>query len=84
MEPIIEKRIKLIWDFRGPVAQKTAEPYLKHLQEYVYHEELKYDISGVQGFSEHHATVFLVVSEFELQQAKEDLRPHRGEWYVEN
>ena len=27
------EKIKLIWDFRGPVAEKTAQHHLKHLHQ---------------------------------------------------
>jgi len=80
---IVERKIKLIWDFRGENAAMAAIRYENHLQEYVYHEELKYTDSGVQHFSKKHSIVSLLVSEFEMQQAKEDLRPHRGEFYTE-
>ena len=29
------RKLKLIWDFRGPVSQKTAEHHLVHLKEYI-------------------------------------------------
>jgi len=46
MNQLLDKKIKLIWDFRGPSAAKTAEHYEVHLKEYVLNEELKFDITG--------------------------------------
>ncbi len=81
MEKILDRKIKLIWDFRGPTAAKTAEHYEKHLQEYIFHEELKFDTTGFTHLSDVHSIAFLVVAEFEMVQARDDLRPHRGEVY---
>ena len=80
---LLDRKIKVIWDFRGPAAENTAAHYAKHLREYTFNEELKYDIVGYQKISEAHSLTFLVVAEFELPQVKQDLRPHRGEIYQE-
>ena len=58
---LLDRTIKLIWDFKGPAAAKTAEHYLVHLKEYVDKEELKYDIYNVEHVSSTHSLVFLVV-----------------------
>jgi len=44
----MEKKIKLIWDFRGPTAKKTAEHHTIHLKEYIESEELKFNITAVR------------------------------------
>ena len=51
MKPVLDRKIKLIWDFRGPQAARTAEHYQNHLAEFVTLEELKHDISGFEHFS---------------------------------
>lgn len=79
MEKVLDRKIKLIWDFKGPAAAKTAEHYEKHLQEYIFHEELKFDKTGFTHISEMHSIAYLVVAEFEMIQARDDLKPHRGE-----
>ncbi|MCK0162166.1 hypothetical protein [Allomuricauda sp. F6463D] len=84
MEKLLDRKIKIIWDFRGPSAAHIAEHYLKHLKEFVEVEELKYDLSGVEHFSPSHSTAFLVVAEFELKEVKNILKPHRGEVYTED
>ncbi|MDT0608302.1 hypothetical protein [Croceitalea rosinachiae] len=81
MEKVLDRKIKLIWDFKGPNAAKTAEHYEKHLQEYIFHEELKFDTTGFNHLSDMHSITFLIVAEFEMIQARDDLRPHRGEIY---
>lgn len=83
MEKTLDRKIKIIWDFRGPGAANIAEHYQKHLEEFVMIEELKFDITGVEHYSPTHSTAFLVVAEFELKEVKELLKPHRGEIYIE-
>lgn len=80
---LLDRKIKLIWDFRGPAAKKTAEHYVVHLKEYVFNEELKYDIVESKVINDMHSLVYLVVAEFEMPQVRDDLKPHRGEVYVD-
>ncbi|WP_437399664.1 hypothetical protein [Flagellimonas lutimaris] len=79
MEKLLDRKIKIIWDFRGPTAAHTAEHYLKHLKEFVEVEELKYDLAGVDHFSSTHSIAYLVVAEFELNEVRSILKPHRGQ-----
>ncbi|WP_350287605.1 hypothetical protein [uncultured Croceitalea sp.] len=81
MEKVLDRKIKLIWDFKGQAAAKTAEHYEIHLKEYILNEELKFDTTGYQHLSEMHSIAYLVVAEFEMLQARDDLKPHRGEVY---
>ncbi|MDF0708861.1 hypothetical protein [Flagellimonas okinawensis] len=81
MERLLDRKIKIIWDFRGPGAARTAEHYLKHLKEFVDVEELKYDLGGVEHHSPVHSIAYLVVAEFELQEVRSLLKPHRGQVY---
>ncbi|WP_036383232.1 hypothetical protein [Muricauda sp. MAR_2010_75] len=83
MEKALDRKIKLIWDFRGPSAASIAQHYQKHLEEFIVIEELKFDITGVEHFSPAHSTTFLVVAEFELKEVRDILKPHRGEIYVD-
>lgn len=80
-EQLLDRKIKLLWDFRGPAAQKTAEHYVIHLKEYILNEELKYNLADSKYISDMHSIVFLVVAEFEMPQVRDDLKPHRGELY---
>ena len=83
MEKALDRKVKLIWDFRGSGAAKIAEHYQKHLEEFIIIEELIFDITGVEHFSPTHSTTFLVVAEFELHEVKDILKPHRGEIYID-
>ena len=75
------KKIKLIWDFRGPTAEKTAEHHEIHLREYISSEGLELKITGSQMINEMHSLAFMVVNEQQMITVRDALRPHRGELY---
>lgn len=78
------RKLKLIWDFRGPVSQKTAEHHLIHLKEYITHNQLDISITGVETPSEMHSIAYLVIDESEMKPIRDTLKPHRGQVYSEN
>ena len=41
------RKLKLIWDFRGPASLKTAEHHLIHLKEYIQLKNLDITITGI-------------------------------------
>jgi hypothetical protein len=73
------RKIKLIWDFRGPAAAKTAEHHEIHLREYIAAEKLPLDITGFEVKNEMHAIAFMVVTDNEMIAVRDALKPHRGE-----
>ncbi|MGF1559248.1 MAG: hypothetical protein ACFCUL_09180 [Flavobacteriaceae bacterium] len=79
----MERRLKLIWDFRGPAAAKTAEHHEQHLKEYILIEELTAGITGFQHRNEMHSVAFMVINESQLKSVRDALKPHRGEVYEE-
>ncbi|QCX52617.1 hypothetical protein [Elizabethkingia sp. JS20170427COW] len=76
------KKIKMIWDFRGMDAQKIAEHHVHHLEEFIEREHLQNHIFGVENFSEMYSIAFMVVEESEMIMVRDALRPNRAEWYV--
>lgn len=83
MEKVLDRKIKLIWDFRGPGAARTAEHYEKHLAEFIIIEELKFDITGFQHITDLHSIAYLVVAEFEMKEVRDTLKPQRGQVYLD-
>ena len=73
------RKIKLIWDFRGPTASQIARHHEKHLQEYIKAEDLPLNITGYQDLSSAHSIAFMVVEESDLLRVRDALIPHRGE-----
>lgn len=77
----MNRKIKLIWDFKGPMAEKTAEHHEKHLKEYIALENLQLNTTGYKALSEMHSIAFMVVEEPQMIQVRDALKPHRGEVY---
>ncbi|RXR21835.1 hypothetical protein [Flavobacterium stagni] len=77
----MNRKIKLIWDFRGPAAAKTAEHHEIHLKEYIVIEKLPLNITGFNILNEMHAIAFMVVEEAQMIAVRDALKPHRGEVY---
>ena len=77
----MNRKIKLIWDFRGPVAEKTAEHHEKHLKEFIANEKLDLDITGYQHINEMYSFAYMVVEESNMIAIRDSLKPHRGEVY---
>ncbi|WP_178988766.1 hypothetical protein [Winogradskyella schleiferi] len=75
------RQLKLIWDFKGPTGQKTAEHHLIHLKEYILNNKLDITITGVETLSEMHSLAYLVVDENEMKPIRDALKPHRGQVY---
>ena len=78
----MSKRIKLIWDFRGSVAARTAEHHEVHLKEYIQIEKLPLNITGFDIINDIHAIAFMVVEEGNMIAVRDALKPHRGEIYI--
>lgn len=77
----MSRKIKLIWDFRGPASAKTAEHHEIHLKEYIAIEKFPINITGFEIQGEMQAIAFMVVTDENMIQVRDALKPHRGEIY---
>lgn len=77
----MERLIKLIWDFRGPDAEKIADHHVIHLREFVAIEQLPLTIMDKQVINEVHSIAYLVVNDEQMRAVRDALKPHRGELY---
>lgn len=77
----MNRKIKLIWDFRGPEAFKTAEHHEIHLKEFITIEKTELNITGHQRLNDVHSIAYMVVNESEMMVVRDALKPHRGEVY---
>lgn len=75
------ERIKLIWDFRGPMAAKTAEHHVIHLREFAQMEGLHLEPIEFAVQGEMAAMAYLVCTREQMIPLRDRLRPHRGELY---
>lgn len=78
------RKLKLIWDFKGPDAYKIAQHHEIHLKEYIQLEKLNVTITGVEMLNNIHSIAFLVVNEAQMKPIRDALKPHRGQVYPEN
>jgi hypothetical protein len=78
----MSRKIKLIWDFRGPASEKTAQHHEIHLKEYIWIEKLPIKITGFEIKNEMHAIAFMVVTDENMITVRDALKPHRGEVYL--
>jgi hypothetical protein len=76
------RKLKLIWEFRGPSASKTAEHHEIHLKEYIAIENLDTNITGFEIINDMHALAFMVVNESDMKPIRDALKPHRGQVYT--
>lgn len=79
----VSRKIKLIWDFRGPTAKEVAKHHEKHLKDYIEAENLSPKITGNTDLSSMHSIAFMVVEEVNMLNVRDALIPHRGEVYSE-
>jgi hypothetical protein len=77
------RKLKLIWDFRGPNGLKTAQHHDIHLKEFIKVENLDVSITGYERLSDMHAIAFMVVNENDMKPIRDALKPHRGQVYKE-
>ncbi|MDT0552900.1 hypothetical protein [Urechidicola vernalis] len=75
----MSRKIKLIWDFKGPVCHKTAEHHAIHLKEFAQMENLPFYDIGFIEISEMHAITFVIVDNPNMKTYRDTLKPHRGE-----
>ena len=76
------RKLKLIWDFKGPSGQKIAEHHEIHLKEFISAQSIKAQHTGVETIHELHSIAFMVIDESDLIPVRDVLKPHRGQVYI--
>lgn len=77
------RRLKLIWDFHGPDAERIAEHHVLHLSQFIKNNDLSLNISGTEQVRQDYCIAFMVVEEEEMRPVRDALKPHRGQVYKE-
>ncbi len=75
----MNRKIKLIWDFRGPNSLKIAEHHCIHLKEYVQLEKLHFYEIETTLVSEMYTIAYMVIDEKNMDTSRKVLKPHRGQ-----
>lgn len=77
------RKLKLIWDFKGPDAERTASHHLIHLNEYVKNEKVDFIVTGTEKINQMHHIAFLALEEIYMPPVRNALKPHRGQLWKE-
>ena len=77
-----ERIIKLIWDFRGPDANKTAEHHAIHLEQYKEKHNVGH-LTGHEHINEFYSLAYFAVKESDMISVRDALIPQRGELFEE-
>jgi hypothetical protein len=75
----MDRKIKLLWDFRGEDAKETAKHHTIHLKEFATLEKLAFHEIGVLEVNPMLAAAFIIVDESAMKIYRDALKPHRGE-----
>ena len=73
------RKIKLLWDFRGPEAQEIAKHHTIHLKEFVNIEKLHFYEIDIKNSNPMLCSAFITIDEKDLTTFRDALKPHRGE-----
>ena len=74
----MDRKIKLIWDFKGPDGLETAKHHGVHLKEFAQKESLNFHEVAFEALNEMHAIAFITVNEIDMKIFRDALKPHRG------
>jgi len=77
----MSRKLKLIWDFKGPDANKIAEHHVIHLNQFIEREQYILKETGFETIHEAHSIAFMIVTQETMIEIRDLLKPHRGEWY---
>lgn len=75
----MNRKLKLIWDFKGSSSLKTAEHHCIHLKEFAKIEQLHFYEIDFTVMSEIHTCAFIIVNEVDMKIYRDALKPHRGQ-----
>lgn len=76
---MMQRKIKLIWDFRGQDALKTAQHHCQHLQEFSKTSTLEFFDINSHDTEDNYSIAFVIVNEEDMIQVRDALKPHRAE-----
>lgn len=69
------RTLRIVWKFRGPAAQKTADHHKTHLLDYLEKEQIEVEECGIENHSEMFTTAFIICDEETAMKLREPLKP---------
>lgn len=71
------RKIRLLWDFRGPDSLETAKHHVIHLKEFTEIDNLAFIESSIIEQNKYINSAFIIIYESDLASYKNALKPHR-------
>jgi hypothetical protein len=68
---------KLLWDFFGPHAERTASHFSTHLSEFLAKHQLSSLVTGRESAGEGHQAVYCLAAGETFEAIRKSLRPNR-------
>ena len=75
---MVSRQLKMVWEFRGPTAEKTAEHHVIHLNDFFKMQDKTHLGTGVEVFSESAAIAFVIINEEDMALVRDRLKPHKA------
>lgn len=75
----MNRKIKLIWDFKGPDSIKVAEHHCLHLKEYSKSTAIHFYTVSAQKIDKFQSTASVIVDQKDMLSIRDALKPHRAE-----
>lgn len=75
----MNRKLKLIWDFKGSDSLNTAKHHCIHLKEFAIIEKIHYYEIDHLEISEMHSTASIIIDEINMKTYRDALKPHRGQ-----
>ncbi|KRP28453.1 MAG: hypothetical protein ABS28_07530, partial [Cryomorphaceae bacterium BACL22 MAG-120619-bin32] len=72
----MNRKIKLLWDFRGEDASETAKHHTNHLKEFATLEKLPFYEIDIKEKNPMLVSAFIVVDEMDMKIYRDALKPH--------
>ncbi|WP_430408870.1 hypothetical protein [Kordia sp.] len=72
-------KVKLIWEFRGPAAKRTAAHHCIHLHDFIKLEQIDGEAIKTEEFSDMYVCASMIISQDDVPFMREKLKPHRGQ-----
>lgn len=73
------RKIKMLWDFRGPDALKTAEHQCIHLKEFFVKDGIHFHSIELEKQSDVMVSAYAIVNEEDVEALRSTLKPNRGQ-----
>lgn len=75
---MLKRQLKMIWEFRGPAADKTAEHHASHLNDFFKMHKKHHLGTGVETFSKIGAIAYVIIHEEDMVLVRDKLKPHKA------